>query len=121
MTVNNDRIFVFGSNLAGAHGRGSALEAVKSHGARRGQGTGFQGRSYAIPTKDVQLRVLPLETIKTHVDFFLYQAKCHYPMFQFDVVAIGCGLAGYNPEQIGPMFKGAPENVHLPPEFEPYR
>lgn len=116
----NTRIFVFGSNLAGRHGKGSALEAVKHHGARRGQGTGLQGRSYAIPTKDVALRILPLDQIKPHVDYFLWFAG-RYATMQFDVVAIGCGQAGYKPKQIGPMFKGAPANVHLPPEFEAYR
>jgi hypothetical protein len=45
-------IFVFGSNLAGRHGKGSALEALKKHGAIYGQGVGPQGASYAIPTKD---------------------------------------------------------------------
>lgn len=117
--MTDNRIFVFGSNLAGRHGAGSALEAVKKHGARRGQGTGMQGRSYAIPTKDVLLHRLPLETIKQHV--LLHLARTGYSHYQFDVVAIGCGLAGYKPEQIGPMFAGAPANVHLPPEFEPYR
>ena len=115
------RIFVFGSNLAGRHGAGSALEAVKKHGAKYGQGTGFQGRSYAIPTKDIMLKRLDLASINTHVQWFLYLVIHSYQTHEFDVVAIGCGLAGYKPEQIGPMFKGAPANVHLPPEFEPYR
>jgi len=121
VVTKSNRIFVFGSNLAGRHGAGSALEAVKSHGARYGQGTGIQGRSYAIPTKDVRLRQMPLDQIKSHVDWFLHLARTAYPFYEFDVVAIGCGLAGYKPEQIGPMFKGASNNVHLPPEFEQYR
>lgn len=115
------KIFVFGSNLAGRHGAGSALEAVKKHGARYGQGTGLQGRSYAIPTKDVRLRQMSLEQIKPHVEWFLHLARNAYASYEFDVVAIGCGLAGYHPDQIGPMFAGATDNVHLPPEFEPYR
>lgn len=49
-------IFVFGSNLAGRHGAGSALEALKKHGAIYGQGVGRQGNSYAIPTNDERLR-----------------------------------------------------------------
>jgi len=118
--MNNPRIFVFGSNLAGRHGKGSALEAVQKHGARQGQGTGLQGRSFAIPTKDAALRVLPLIHIQPHVEYFVWFATRYYNL-EFDVVAIGCGLAGYSPEQIGPMFKGAPANVHLPPEFEAYR
>ena len=45
-------IFVFGSNLAGRHGAGAALAALKDHGAIYGCGEGIQGQSYAIPTKD---------------------------------------------------------------------
>jgi hypothetical protein len=45
-------IFVFGSNLAGRHGAGAALAALKDHGAIYGRGEGLQGQSYAIPTKD---------------------------------------------------------------------
>lgn len=118
--TDKTRIFVFGSNLAGRHGAGSALEAAKKHGAKRGQGTGLQGRSYAIPTKDVALRQMSLDQIKPHVVYFLWFAK-NRPDWQFDVVAIGCGLAGYAPEQIGPMFAGATRNINLPPEFEQYR
>lgn len=39
------------------------------------------------------------------------------PDFRFNVVAIGCGLAGYEPEDIAPLFASAPSNVILPPEF----
>src|SRR5262245_53580931 len=42
-------IFVFGSNLAGRHGKGAALYAKQHHGAICGQGEGLQGDSYAIP------------------------------------------------------------------------
>lgn len=110
------RIFVFGSNLAGRHGAGSAKAAVEHHGAIYGKGVGRQGRSYAIPTKDRQLRTMPLAEIDRHVGEFLAYALAN-PDLQFDVVAIGCGLAGYLPGQIAPMFDGAPPNVHLPPEF----
>lgn len=112
-------IFVFGSNLAGRHGAGSALEAVRHHGAIYGIGQGFQGRSYAIPTKDWDLRVLPIASIIAHVDIFKQFAYDH-PGYIFNVVAIGCGLAGYSPAQIGPMFRGSTCNVRLPPEFQSY-
>ena len=45
-------IFVFGSNLAGRHGKGAALHAKLHYGAIVGRGVGRQGNSYAIPTKD---------------------------------------------------------------------
>lgn len=93
----NNRVFVFGSNLAGRHGAGSALEAKLNHGAVNGVGVGWRGNAYAIPTKDVQLKRLPLRTIAGHVGVFLTVARAS-PAFEFDVVAIGCGLAGYSPK-----------------------
>lgn len=109
-------IFVFGSNRAGRHGRGSALEALRNHGAQYGQGEGMQGKSYAIPTKDEHLRSLPLEEIQAAVQRFLDVARTR-PRDEFRVVAIGCGLAGYAPAQIAPFFRDAPDNVRLPKEF----
>jgi hypothetical protein len=112
-------IFVFGSNLAGRHGRGSALEAVRNHGAIYGRGVGLQGDSYAIPTKDRHLHILSLDYIHAEILAFLYVARSN-PDWTFNVVAIGCGLAGYKPEDIGPLFRGATPNVKLPSEFVPY-
>lgn len=114
-----DEVFVFGSNLAGRHGKGAALWARKHRGAIYGQGSGLQGRSYAIPTKDSTLHPLPLPVIEIWVQDFLAFARQH-PELTFELTPIGCGLAGYKPEQIGPMFRGAPENVILPDEFWPY-
>jgi hypothetical protein len=109
-------IFVFGANLAGRHGKGSALEAVKFHGAVIG-GFGFHGNSYGIPTKDARLNTLPLNEIKQHVDTFIIFAKCFSNIHTFKMVKIGCGLAGYKEEQIKPMFKNAPLNVDLPEDW----
>lgn len=110
------RIFVFGSNLAGRHGKGAALYAKRNHGAISGRGEGLQGQSYAIPTKDGGLRPLPLEQIHAHVRTFLKFAERH-PELLFEVTPIGCGLAGYTPAQIAPMFELVTSNVLLPPEF----
>lgn len=110
------RVFVFGSNLAGRHGAGAALHARKYYGAIRGQGIGFQCNCYAIPTKNSVLKTLPLETIKGHVeDFITFAAE--NPELKFQLTTIGCGLAGYKPKDIAPMFRDAPPNVDLPPEF----
>jgi hypothetical protein len=106
-------IFVFGSNLAGRHGAGAALFARHNHGAIYGRGVGHQGQSYAIPTKDGQLRTLPLEEIQAYVNDFIAFATENQWM-KFNVTRIGCGLAGYTDEQIAPMFKSAPINVILP-------
>jgi hypothetical protein len=111
------RIFVFGSNLAGRHGAGSAKTARTVYGAKYGIGVGPTGSAYAIPTKDANLKVLPLEIIKQHVEAFVEYARFHEE-HTFDVVAIGCGLAGYKPKQIAPLFgDDVPDNVNLPDEF----
>jgi hypothetical protein len=112
-------IFVFGSNLAGRHGKGAALEAKKNWGAIYGRGEGLQGRSYGIPTKDMQLKTLPLDMIQDSVNNFLIHAYLT-PSNTFRMTRIGCGLAGYKDCQIAPMFRGAPPNVNLPPEWLPY-
>lgn len=110
-------IFVFGSNLAGRHGAGSARHAMQHHGAVYGQGSGLHGHSYAIPTKDSKLKTLPLFEIRNRVSAFLRFAE-DYPLLQFEVVEIGCGLAGYKPEQIAPMFRQTPANVNLSNRFK---
>jgi hypothetical protein len=110
-------IFVFGSNLAGRHGKGAALFARQNHGAIYGQGIGLQGSSYAIPTKDSNIRTLPLDDIERHVYIFLEFAKSH-PEMIFNITRIGCGLAGYKDYQIAPMFKNATSNCNLSKELE---
>ena len=116
---SRDEIFVFGSNLAGRHGKGAALFAKQHHGAIYGKGEGLQGNSYAIPTKDGNLQTLHLDEIARHVARFKLFADA-FRTHRFRLTPIGCGLAGYKPEQIAPMFKGAPDNVIIPEEFKPW-
>lgn len=114
-----DPVFVFGSNLAGRHGAGAALWARQRRGAIYGKGVGMQGNSYAIPTKDAQLKTLPLWKIKPYVEDFLAFARGR-PDLTFQLTPIGCGLAGYKSDHIAPMFRGAPANVLIPDEFIPF-
>lgn len=109
-------IFCFGSNLSGIHGAGSARHAFDHHGAIMGKGVGLHGESYAIPTKDEHIRTMSLARIQYYVEEFIDFALAH-PAMNFNVVAIGCGLAGYSPDEIAPMFAGSPNNVNLPKEF----
>ena len=109
-----NEIFVFGSNLAGAHGGGAALLAYRKFGAIWGQGVGLQGQSYGIPTMQGGV-----ETIKPYVDEFIQFAKQH-PEYKFLVTKIGCGIAGFTEEEIAPLFYQAIDckNVLLPKEFD---
>lgn len=119
MERESAQVFVFGSNLAGRHGKGAALFARKKYGAIYGQGIGRQGDSYAIPTKDEKLATLPLAVIAQHVRDFLEYANTHEDT-NFQVTAIGTGLAGYTHAQIAPMFRGAPGNCQLPMEWHEF-
>lgn len=109
-------IFVFGSNLAGHHGRGAAWDAVVFHGAQHGVGVGMTGSAYGIPTKDCSLQILPLGAIRRYVEQFEEFASivlaAQLP-WTFQVTRIGCGLAGYKDEQIAPMFLDAPSNCEF--------
>lgn len=102
-------IFVFGSNLSGVHGAGAALAAKKHHGAVEGKGIGLQGLSYALPTKDRNLKSLVLLDVVDHVNYFLVFARLN-PQLDFKVTKIGCGLAGFKDSFIAPLFKDAPSN-----------
>jgi hypothetical protein len=114
--MNN--IFVFGSNLAGRHGKGAALYAKQYHGAIYGQGEGRQGKSYAIPTKDYNINTLPLSTIEQYIATFLKHAK-NSPQDTFLLTPIGTGLAGYTVEDILNILKKftIPSNVVFTKEW----
>ncbi|QRD62671.1 hypothetical protein H8Z72_22640 (plasmid) [Xanthomonas citri pv. citri] len=114
MVAERTPTFVFGSNLAGRHGKGAALFARQYRGAIYGIGEGPQGNAYALPTKDAALRTLPLSTISVHVLRFLAYAEAN-PQQWFEVTKVGCGLAGYTEAEIAPLFRGAPDNCRLPP------
>ena len=105
-------IFVFGSNEAGCHGKGAALNARLHHGAIYGQGVGPQGTSFAIPTKSHHLRALPIEGIEWYVSMFKEYARRHQ-YHTFNVTRIGCGLAGFRDQDIAPMFADAPRNCRF--------
>ena len=108
-----DQIFVFGSNLQGHHAGGAAALALSRFGAIWGQGIGLQGQSYAIPTMQGGV-----DTIKPYVDQFIEFAAQH-PEMTFLVTRIGCGIAGFSPEEIAPLFAEAVAvpNIWLPLDF----
>ncbi len=110
--MRGEMIFVFGSNSTGRHGAGAAKEAITKHGAINGIGVGPQGNSYGIPTKDGRFRTLPVGKVEKYVKEFLQYAAMH-PDQQFQVTAIGCGLAGFKHEEIAPLFSDATDNCYF--------
>jgi hypothetical protein len=114
--LDKNEVFVFGSNLAGIHGAGAAKLAHTKFGAIYGKGNGIQGQSYAIPTKDFAIETLEYTNIEKYTQDFITFAR-ENPKKTFLVTLIGCGLAGYNPRDIAPLFNSVPLNVILPKEF----
>ena len=108
-----NEIFVFGSNLQGYHGGGAARLAMNQWGAVWGQGTGLQGQTYAIPTMQGGIG-----TIRPYIDQFIKFAQ-NDPERTFLVTEIGCGIAGFRPADIAPLFKNAINipNIWLPQRF----
>jgi len=117
-TLYENEVFVFGSNLSGRHGKGAAKQAL-TWGAKWGQAKGLQGRTYGIPTKNSTItRTLTIKEIEPYTFEFIQFAKAN-PHLTFYVTEIGCGLAGYKPKDIAPLFKEAlsVDNIYLPERF----
>ena len=112
-SLEENEIFVFGSNLQGMHGGGAARVAHEKFGAVWGEGIGLQGQSYAIPTMHGGV-----DAIAPYVNDFIAFAKEH-PELKFLVTEIGCGIAGFRISEMAPLFKEALdiENIYLPERF----
>lgn len=112
-SLRPNEIFVFGSNLQGYHGGGAARLAMDKWGAVWGQGVGLQGQTYAIPTMQGGT-----DTIRPYVEQFIKFAQ-NDPERTYLVTEIGCGIAGFRPEEIAPLFRNAVNvpNVWLPQRF----
>jgi len=116
--LQDNEVFVFGSNTAGNHAGGAALTALRSFGAMMNVGVGMQGQSYAIPTLDSEFHKLSIDVLTKYVAQFMDYALTH-PDNTFFVTRIGCGIAGFTVAEIKGIFHSMdiPENVYLPQEF----
>ena len=111
-TLSPNEIFVFGSNIKGMHSGGAARVAYNDFGAEWGNGEGIQGQSYAIPTMEGD------DCTKKAINHFIDFATEHVE-YIFLITPIGCGVAGYSPEDIAPLFSLSTHlsNVFLPLSF----
>lgn len=122
-----DQVFVFGSNLMGDHAGGAARFALLNRGAIDGIGQGLTEiwspvdrgylRSYALPTMAMVGVPLGLEDVRAAVTLFKVFAVVREDL-EFFVTPVGCGIAGFRHEDIAPMFRDAPLNCVLPPEWK---
>lgn len=111
--LEQDEVFVFGSNALGMHMGGAARLAVKQFGAHMGQAEGLQGQSYAIPTQGVDWQAT-CDAVKRFSKF-----AAQHQELEFLVTAVGCGHAGHTPREMAHLFEdcvGLP-NVSLPAKF----
>lgn len=130
----NTNVFIFGSNLQGFHGAGTAGYAMRGESANTWRtcpimqaaikhGPGFKGKlavfgeaeglmqgtqgwSYAIPTvtKPGAKRSIPLATINGAV-FTLLECMREHPDYTFCLTPFGCGYAGYSFEEMRPQYE----------------
>lgn len=120
--MNDNLIFVFGSNTEGRHGKGAALYARQHYGAKNGQSSGLQGNSYAIITKNLNpsfgkygRRSIPLLQIKKQL-LELSEFAYVNPHITFIMTKIGTNNAGYTNNEIKAVMGSIkwPANVRLP-------
>jgi len=120
-SLDEDEVFVFGSNVQGFHGGRASKMALLQFGAKSYQGEGLFGRSYALPTTDFMAGgngTLTVEEIREHVNKFINKAKERTDL-KFMVTRVGCGFSGLEDEDVAPLFTEAlvMENVYLPQSF----
>lgn len=121
--LKENQVFVFGSNPQGRHGKGSALTALEKFGAVYGQGYGWQGKSYAIVTKELR-KDQPAITKEQiiHQIRVLYGLALIMPEIEFLIVyrANTKNLNGFTSMEMAEMFscsKMIPENIVFEDEF----
>ena len=123
-------IVLVGTNDQGWHGKGMAKFAKENWGIEQHEYRGILSDNvWGIPTKyhpvaqkPPALKSRSLSAIKDDIDDFIGFAKTMERSKWkgcFWVSRIGCGNAGFTPEQIGPLFKECVgmKNVLLPSDF----
>lgn len=118
--LNDNEVFVYGSNQYAEHGAGSAKAALQ-FGAKYGDvPIGLCGQTYGIVTKSFSAQEVTLEFIKFQVETLCFFALLRQDL-TFYVTKIGTNLAGFTIEEMRGLFKSLPfkpTNIILPIEFE---
>ena len=142
--LKEDEVFVFGANLGGFHGAGSAGFASFGEagnkwrdykydqkpngwkgfwnvkGVGKGPQVGTEGKSYALPTvRKIGSAIMPLEEIKGHItelrEFMLERPHLKFYVAQ-DAVP---GLCGHTPQDMADAYSIVKDvdNVYFKEEF----
>lgn len=108
--LNENEIFVFGSNSGGQHLGGAAKQAHEQFGAQWGVGEGLTGRSYAFPTLTKDFKKRSLQGLAFSANRLIMEARRN-PNKTFLLTPVGTGIAGYTQDEIEPLFSDLPDNI----------
>ena len=100
--LQEDEIFVFGSNLLGHHMGGAARTARRVFNAEMGVAEGLTGCAYALPTLNEDMRQEAPEALRASFRRLLLFALDH-PMLTFYLTEVGCGIAGWSAEEVSAL------------------
>ena len=113
--LEDNEIFVFGSNALGRHWWWAARTALDKFWAVRWQAQWLQWQSYWFITLDEDYKKLPFEEIVIQIYRLLVCANQNKNL-TFFVTKVGCWIAWYTESEIEKIFKifNFPENIILP-------
>lgn len=117
--VDQEFVYVYGSNLLGINGAGTAKHAAEFYGAKHGCPGGPNGRAYGIASKREPYEVLSKEEFRLNCLQFVYYARQN-PGTLFYLTEVGCGLSGFSLEETAPYFRKCSPNVLLPGGFKKF-
>lgn len=115
--LKSNQFIVIGTNLAGNHAGGAALQALKEFGLEQGIAEGICGKTYAFPTLEREMAQRGRKALENSRDRFFATARA-LPEKEFLLTAVGTGIAGYSIEEMKSLFANPPKNVILPEEFK---
>jgi len=113
--LQSNEIFVFGSNRNGAHMGGAARIAYENFEATWGESEGLTGRSYAIPTLDENMEKVSEGALEASIDKFI-DFVLNNQQLTFYLTKIGCGIAGWDIEEVKRIFWKVIEDYKPDPE-----
>lgn len=111
--LEENEVFVFGSNLAAQHAGGAARTACHSFLAEWGVGEGLTGRCYAFPTLDQDFKKRTKEELEESARKFIETAQANTDK-TFLLTKVGIGIAGYAEQDMIALFANTPSNVVKP-------
>lgn len=111
-----NEILVFGSNLNGNHAGGLARVCAKQFGAEEGIGEGATGQSYAFPTLDEAMGQVSQEALQVSAQRLIDFANQNRQKIIL-LTKVGCGIAGFDEDEIKEHFREAPANIIKPKEW----